>query len=128
MRAVRSVGAGPARSRTGTTVHAAGTNEGWPDGRLKPTVRSMNVKNLSTLLWFLAGWSGFGLLVGFTDLPTSWALLGGLATAAVVRWDPTGLLWDRPVATRRVRPIEEVAAELDVKAGVPGTVGERAPF
>ena len=86
----------------------------------------MNVKNLSTVLWFLAGWSGFGLLVGFTDLPTSWALLGGVATAAVVRWDPMGLLWTRPAATRRVRPIEELAAELDARAAAPGTAGERA--
>ena len=88
----------------------------------------MNVKNLSTLLWFLAGWSGFGLLVGFADLPSSWALLGGLVTAAVVRWDPTGLVWNRPVATRRVRPIAEVAAELDGQAGAPSAAGERAGF
>jgi hypothetical protein len=80
----------------------------------------MNVKNLSTLLWFLAGWSGAGLLVGFLDLPSSWALLGGLVVAAAVRWDPTGLLWNRPVASRRVRPIEEVAAELDANGASAG--------
>jgi hypothetical protein len=85
----------------------------------------MNVKNLSTLLWFLAGWSGAGLVAGLMDLPTSWGLVGGLVTAAIVRWDPTGLLWNRPVATRRVRPIEEVAAELDGKAVVPGVAPER---
>ena len=87
----------------------------------------MNVKNLSTLLWFLAGWSGAGLFVGFMDLPSSWALVGGLATAAIVRWDPPGRLWDRPVATRRGRPIAEVAAELDGNA-VPSAAGERASF
>jgi hypothetical protein len=80
----------------------------------------MNVKNISTLLWFLAGWSGASLLVGVMDLPSSWGLLGGLVTAAVVRWDPTGHLWNRPVAARRLRPIEQVAAELDGHRAVTG--------
>lgn len=76
----------------------------------------MNVRNLSTLLWFAAGWSGAGLVVGILGLPTSWALLGGLVAAALVRWDPSGRLWGtKPV--RRIRPIEEVAAELDGQAG-----------
>jgi hypothetical protein len=82
----------------------------------------MNVKNVSTLLWFLAGWSGAALLVGVMDLPSSWALLGGLVTAAAVRWDPTGIIWNRPVAARRVRPIEDVAAELDGQ-GAPARAG-----
>jgi hypothetical protein len=85
----------------------------------------VNVRNLSTVLWFLAGWSGAGLVVGFMALPTSWALLGGLAAAALVRWEPSGRLWD---TTRRVRPIEEVAAELDAQAGTSATPArERFP-
>ena len=88
----------------------------------------MNVRNLSTLLWFAAGWSGAGLVVGFLGLPTSWALLAGLVTAAVVRWEPSGRLWGAK-PTRRIRPIEEVAAELDGQAGVGSpAAGERSIF
>ena len=86
----------------------------------------MNVRNLSTVLWFAAGWSGAGLVVGFLGLPNSWALLGGLVAAAIVRWEPTGRLWGTQ-PTRRIRPIEEVAAELDAQAGATGTpAGERS--
>ena len=85
----------------------------------------MNVRNLSTALWFLAGWSGAGLVVGFMGMPSSWALLGGLAAAALVRWDPSGRLWGTQ-AQRRVRPIEDVAAELDAQAApAASTAGER---
>ena len=85
----------------------------------------MNVRNLSTALWFLAGWSGAGLVVGFLALPTSWALLGGLAAAALVRWEPSGRLWGAQTQ-RRVRPIEEVAAALDAQnAPAPSSAGER---
>ena len=84
----------------------------------------MNVRNISTLLWFLAGWSGTGLLVGLTGLPTSWGLLGGLVVAAVIRWEPSGRLWGT-ASSRRVRPIEELAAELDAKSGVGAPAGER---
>ena len=84
------------------------------------------MRNLSTVLWFLAGWSGAGLVVGFMALPTSWALLGGLAAAALVRWEPSGRLWGS--TQRRVRPIEEVAAELDAQAGTSATPArERFP-
>ncbi|HET9852344.1 MAG TPA: hypothetical protein VFP56_07545 [Candidatus Limnocylindrales bacterium] len=86
----------------------------------------MNVRNVSTVLWFLAGWSGAGLVVGFLALPTSIALLGGLAAAALVRWEPSGRLWG--TTQRRVRPIEEVAAELDAQAGTAATPArERFP-
>jgi hypothetical protein len=88
----------------------------------------VNVRNLSTVLWFAAGWSGAGLVVGFLGLPSSWALLAGLVTAALVRWEPSGRLWGVQ-ATRRIRPIEEVAAELDAQAGVASpAAGERTTF
>ena len=52
-------------------------------------------------------------------LPTFLAPLGGVAAAALVRWEPSGRLWGvKP--TRRVRPIEEVAAELDAQAAPAG--------
>ena len=86
----------------------------------------MNVRNLSTFLWFLAGWSAAGLIVGFLGLPTSWALLGGLTAAALVRWEPSGRLWGQQ-PQRRIRPIEEVAAELDGQgAAGPAAAGERS--
>ena len=85
----------------------------------------MNVRNLSTVLWFLAGWSGAGLVAGFLSLPTILAVGGGVAAAAAVRWEPSGRLWGVQ-QTRRVRPIDDVAAELDVQAGtVASPVGER---
>jgi hypothetical protein len=86
----------------------------------------MNVRNLSTVLWFFAGWSGAGLVVGFLALPTAWALVGGLAAAALVRWEPSGRLWGTQ-AQRRVRAIEDVAAELDAQGATsPATAGERS--
>jgi hypothetical protein len=84
----------------------------------------VNVRNLSTVLWFLAGWSGAGLVVGFLALPTPWALFGGLAAAALVRWEPSGQLWGSQPA-RRVRPIEEVAAELESQNST-SPAGERS--
>ena len=93
---------------------------------LGSTVRDVNVRNLSTLLWFAAGWSGSGLIVGFLGLPTSWALLGGLVAAAIVRWEPTGRLWGAS-GVRRVRPIDEVAAELDAQGGTAASAaGDRS--
>ncbi len=94
--------------------------------RLPADSPGVNMRNLSTALWFLAGWSGAGLVVGFFALPTVLALLGGLAAAALVRWDPSGRLWGAQ-AQRRVRPIEDVAAELDGQgAGAPSAGAERS--
>lgn len=85
----------------------------------------VNVRNLSTVLWFAAGWSGAGLVIGFLGLPSWWAMVGGLVAAAIVRWEPTGRLWGTQ-PTRRIRPIEEVAAELDTQAGAAQSpAGER---
>jgi hypothetical protein len=85
----------------------------------------MNVRKLSTVLWFLTGWSAAGLAVGYMALPSYLALLGGLAAAVLVRWEPSGRLWATQ-PQRRVRPIEEVAAELDGHAApAPSPAGER---
>src|SRR5919107_1522003 len=112
--AARAVGAGAGTHRT--SGGRAGTNEEWLASRVVSIVRTVNVRNLSTVLWFLAGWSAAGLVVGFLALPSALAMLGGLAAAALVRWEPSGRLWGVQ-ATRRVRPIEEVAAELDAQTG-----------
>ena len=83
-------------------------------------------KNVAMVLWFLAGWFGASLFVGYGELPPALALLPGIVLAVLVRWDPTGQIWSRSVTGKRivrtVRPINEVAAELDRKnagAGMP---------
>lgn len=87
-------------------------------------------KNVAMVLWFLAGWFGGSLFVGYGELPTALALLPGIVLAVLVRWDPTGQIWSRSITGKRivrtVRPINEVAAELDKRnAGVGTPVGSR---
>jgi hypothetical protein len=88
-------------------------------------LHGMGKRNLATVLWFLAGWSGGGMLVGIMELPSLLAFAPGLLLAGLVRWDPAGLLWGR-AATRRVRPINELADQLDRQAGAPSTPLARA--
>ena len=86
----------------------------------------MKVRTVATVLWFVTGWSGAGIVVGLMGLPSSLALVGGIATAMAVWFDPTGRIWGR-APQRRVRPIEEVAAELDQRARGAGVeAAERA--
>lgn len=79
----------------------------------------MGKRNFATVLWFLAGWSLGGLLAVLMGLPSVLALVPGILIAGLVRWDPTGLLWARSATRRRVRPISEVADELDRQAAAP---------
>ena len=78
----------------------------------------MKVRTLSTVLWFVAGWSATGFVVGVLALPSPLAMVGGIAVATIVWFDPSGRMWGQAKPTRRVRPIEEVAAELDSQAGI----------
>jgi len=74
-------------------------------------------KNIAMVLWFLAGWMGSSLFVGFTDAPAVLALIPGIALAILVRWDPTGAIWSRSVTGKRiVRPINEFADSLSKNA------------
>jgi hypothetical protein len=73
----------------------------------------MNKRNLASILWFIAGWQGGGLLVGLFALPELLAFVPGIVMAIAVRWDPTGLFWSRSGTLRRITPINEFAAELD---------------
>ena len=82
------------------------------------TVPHMSVRNAAAILWFLAGWVGAQIFVGFAGLPDDWALLGGFVTAALVWWDPSGRIW--APAERRRRAFEEVAAEVQAKAAASG--------
>ncbi|MEO5703852.1 MAG: hypothetical protein ABIZ52_00220 [Candidatus Limnocylindrales bacterium] len=76
----------------------------------------MNKRNLASILWFVAGWQGGALLVGLLGLPTLLAFAPGIVMAVVVRWDPTGIFWSRSAPSRRIRPINEFAAELERRA------------
>lgn len=73
----------------------------------------MNKRNLATFLWFMVGWTVGAVVAFVAGLPSALALVVGVGLAAIVRWDPTGLLWSRSAAARRIRPINEFAAELD---------------
>jgi hypothetical protein len=75
----------------------------------------MNKHNVAAVLWFLAGWSGGGLLTIF-GLPTIAAFVPGIVLGGLVLWDPAHWFSARRPADRRViRSINVVAAELDRK-------------
>lgn len=73
----------------------------------------MTKRNLAAVLWFLAGWTLGALLAAFIGLPYLLAPVLGILFGAIVRWDPTALLWSPSSPDRRIRPINEVAAEVD---------------
>ena len=83
----------------------------------------MNKRNLASVLWFLAGWSGGGLLVGLTGLPAILAFGPGIALAILVRTEPAAFMWKRSATGRRVVPINQFAAELDKRAGQRSPLG-----
>jgi hypothetical protein len=78
---------------------------------------AMNLRNLATVLWFLAGWSGGGLLVGLMGLPMILSFVPGILVAVWVRWDPQGVFWSRSATERRIVPADEFAGQLDQNAG-----------
>ncbi|HET7180905.1 MAG TPA: hypothetical protein VFI15_01595 [Candidatus Limnocylindrales bacterium] len=85
----------------------------------------MNKRNVATVLWFLAGWVSAGGVFAMSGLPSDLGAVVGAVVAGLVRWDPAGWIWARPVATRRIRPINEVAAELDRSNGAGAGEPER---
>jgi hypothetical protein len=76
----------------------------------------MNKRNVASALWFLAGWSGGGLLVGLMGLPAVLAFVPGIVLAVLIRLEPAKPLWTRSGTGRRIVPINEFAAELDRRA------------
>ena len=77
----------------------------------------MAKRALGTVLWFLAGWMGGGLVVSLMGLPSPLGLLPGILIAALVAWDPRGAIWSRPRTDKRVvRPINAFAADLERQA------------
>jgi uncharacterized iron-regulated membrane protein len=83
----------------------------------------MNKRNLASFLWFLAGWSGGGLLVGLMGLPAILGLVPGIALAVLIRLDFAKFLWTRSGTGRRIVPINQFAAELDKRNGQPKGIG-----
>jgi hypothetical protein len=73
----------------------------------------MNKRNVATVLWFVTGWTGGALLFGLLDAPAALALVPAITIAMLVHLDPAGWFWPAKVGERRIRPIEELAAELD---------------
>jgi hypothetical protein len=73
----------------------------------------MNRRNFASLLWFLVGWSGGGLLVGVMGLPAILALVPGIALAILVRLAPAEFLWTHSWTGRRIEPKNQFAAVLD---------------
>jgi hypothetical protein len=86
----------------------------------------MNKRNLAAILWFFAGWMAAGGVFAVTGLPINLGPVVGLAVAGLVWWDPAHLIWPRQANVRRIRPINEVAAELERNAEAPAVDAERA--
>ena len=73
--------------------------------------RGVKKRDIVTVLWFLMGWGIGNVLFGSMSLL---AFAPGVVLAALIYLDPLHVLWSRPIAdARRVRPINEVADELD---------------
>ena len=88
-------------------------------------VHSMSKRNLAAVLWFFAGWVGAGGVFAFAGMPSNLGIVVGVVIAGLVWWDPAGWIWVRSATQRRVRPINEVAAELDRAAQAPTADAER---
>jgi hypothetical protein len=86
----------------------------------------MNKRNLASVLWLAAGWSGGGLLTYALGLPDALAIVPGIVMAVLVRVDPGGFMWGRTGTgrriSRRVVPADQFAAELDKQAGTPSGI------
>lgn len=84
----------------------------------------MSKRTLATVLWFFAGWVGAGGVFAMSGMPNSLGMGVGAVLAGLVWWDPAGWIWVKP-AQRRIRPINDVAAELERNAGAPSADAER---
>jgi len=58
-----------------------------------PQPEGMLTRAITTLLWFLGGWTLGSLLSFFLGLPSGLDLVLSLALAVMVWWDPTERLW-----------------------------------
>jgi len=86
---------------------------GWQHSRATDD-RVVRKRDVAAILWFLAGWSGGGLAAGLLGAPSVLGFVPGIILAVLVRWDPTHLIWPAAESgARRVRPMKELADELD---------------
>ena len=85
----------------------------------------MNKRNVAAVLWFFAGWVSTGTVFAMAAMPAELGVAVGLVVAGLIWSDPMHWIWARPVAQRRVRPINELAAELDRAAQAPIADAER---
>jgi hypothetical protein len=86
----------------------------------------MSKRTLAAILWFFAGWVAAGGVFAMAGLPSELGMVVGAIVAALIDWDPAGWIWAKQPSRRRVRPINELAAELDRAAQGPETETERA--
>jgi len=85
----------------------------------------MSKRNLATVLWFFAGWVGAGGVFAMSGMPSDLGIVVGAVVGGLVRWDPAGWIWAKPAQQRRIRPINDVAAEFERNAGAPVAEAER---
>ena len=79
----------------------------------------MSKRNVAAVLWFFAGWVSTGAVFAMAAMPPELGVAVGVVVAALIWWDPVHWIWPKPAAQRRVRPINDLAAELDRAAQGP---------
>jgi hypothetical protein len=80
----------------------------------------MKKRVAAAILWAAVGWVGGELVTGIFGAPSFIALIPAVLMPAFVLWDPTGMLWGRSFTGKLiVRPINELAAELDARNAPP---------
>ena len=106
---------------SGTNVRGMGRPAGFK-------IRHMAKRALGTVLWFMAGWMGGGLIVSLTGLPAPLGLIPGIVIAGLIAWDPRGAIWSKPRTDNRVvRPINAFAADLERQAQRAASESDSAP-
>jgi hypothetical protein len=61
----------------------------------------MSRRNLTTILWFFAGWT-FGAMLQFVfRLPGGLDLAVSVIAGGLIWWDPAGVLWSRRRGLKR---------------------------
>jgi hypothetical protein len=74
-------------------------------------VRFMRKRTLIAALWFFAAWTGWELVLQFSDLPRVVGPLLGVAMAAFWGGDPFGLVYGKPSAPAAASAVRHAAIE-----------------
>jgi hypothetical protein len=67
----------------------------------------MNKRVAATILWFVAGWYGAGLIALALGLPEIIGPIAGFVSATFIGLDPLGIIWPRS----RMTAVAEAAPE-----------------